>query len=180
MWPDRPAALYLPWSYPPVFVRNHVCETGRPADARGDKKAAPKRRQKSERDVVVEIAGEAARRGSAGPAPLLAATAALGRRRAIVVPTAAAFAGHPHSDGSEPQIIERLRRLGKLTLSLVAEDDGKIVGHVAFSPVTLSGGEGGWYGLGPISVAPGRQRGGIGSTLIKTGLAKLEAQGASG
>ncbi|MBW8446085.1 MAG: N-acetyltransferase [Arenimonas sp.] len=103
-----------------------------------------------------------------------------GDEAAIGALTAAAFAGHPHSDGSEPQIIERLRRLGKLTLSLVAEDDGKIVGHVAFSPVTLSGGEGGWYGLGPISVAPGRQRGGIGSTLIKTGLAKLEAQGASG
>ncbi|MCA1967557.1 MAG: N-acetyltransferase [Rhizobium sp.] len=103
-----------------------------------------------------------------------------GDEAAIGALTAAAFAGHPHSDGSEPQIIERLRRLGKLTLSLVAEDDGQIVGHVAFSPVTLSGGEGGWYGVGPISVAPDRQKSGIGSALMREGLAKLEAHGASG
>ncbi|MBW8318645.1 MAG: N-acetyltransferase [Rhizobium sp.] len=103
-----------------------------------------------------------------------------GDEAAIGALTADAFAGHPHSDGSEPQIIERLRRLGMLTLSLVAEDEGEIVGHVAFSPVTLSGGEGGWYGLGPISVAPGRQRSGIGSSLVREGVAKLEAQGAKG
>ena len=103
-----------------------------------------------------------------------------GDEAAIGALTAAAFTGHPYSDGSEPLIIERLRRLGKLTLSLVAEDDGQIVGHVAFSPVTLSGGEGGWYGLGPISVAPGRQRSGIGSALMREGLGELEAQGAAG
>lgn len=105
-----------------------------------------------------------------------------GDEAAIGALTAAAFAGHPYSDGSEPLIIERLRRLGKLTLSLVAEDEGEgeIVGHVAFSPVTLSGGGGGWYGLGPISVAPGRQRSGIGSALMREGLARLEAQGAAG
>lgn len=103
-----------------------------------------------------------------------------GDEAAIGALTAAAFTGHPHSDGSEPQIIERLRRLGMLTLSLVAEDDGRILGHVAFSPVTLSGGEGGWYGVGPISVAPGKQKSGIGSALMREGLARLEAQGASG
>ncbi len=103
-----------------------------------------------------------------------------GDEAAIGALTAAAFAGHPHSDGSEPQIIERLRHLGKLTLSLVAEDCGKIVGHVAFSPVTVSGGEGGWYGVGPISVEPDRQKSGIGSALMREGLARLEAQGASG
>ena len=103
-----------------------------------------------------------------------------GDEAAIGALTAAAFDGHPYSDGSEPQIIERLRRLGKLTLSLVAEEDGQIVGHVAFSPMTLSGGEGGWYGLGPISVAPNRQRSGIGSALMREGLTKLEALGASG
>ena len=103
-----------------------------------------------------------------------------GDEAAIGALTAAAFTGHPYSDGSEPLIIERLRRLGVLTLSLVAEDDGQIVGHVAFSPVTLSGGEGGWYGVGPISVAPGRQRSGIGSALMREGLAEIEAQGAAG
>lgn len=103
-----------------------------------------------------------------------------GDEAAIGALTAAAFAGHPYSDDSEPLIIERLRRLGQLTLSLVAEDEGQIVGHVAFSPVTLSGGEGGWYGVGPISVAPDRQKSGIGSALMREGLARLEAQGAWG
>ena len=99
---------------------------------------------------------------------------------AIGALTAVAFEGHPYSDGSEPKIIERLRRLGQLSLSLVAEDEGQIVGHVAFSPATLSGGEGGWYGVGPISVAPSRQRGGIGSALIREGLTILKGVGAQG
>ena len=103
-----------------------------------------------------------------------------GDEAAIGALTAAAFDGHPYSDCSEPLIVERLRHLGMLTLSLVAEDEGQIVGHIAFSPVTLSGGEGGWYGLGPISVAPDRQRSGIGSALVKAGLAELAARGAKG
>lgn len=103
-----------------------------------------------------------------------------GDEAAIGAITAAAFAGHPYSDGSEPRIIERLRQAGVLTLSLVAEDENEIVGHVAFSPLTLSGGETGWYGLGPVSVKPGRQRGGIGSSLIREGLSVLTARGAAG
>ncbi|GEO83315.1 MULTISPECIES: GNAT family N-acetyltransferase [Alphaproteobacteria] len=103
-----------------------------------------------------------------------------GDEAAIGAITATAFTGHPHSEGSEPRIIERLRKAGALTLSLVAEDDGRIVGHVAFSPVTLSGGETGWYGVGPISVEPGRQRQGIGSALMRKGLEWLKAHGANG
>lgn len=99
---------------------------------------------------------------------------------AIGALTAVAFEGHPYSDGSEPKIIERLRRLGQLSLSLVAEEKGEIVGHVAFSPVTLTGGEAGWYGLGPVSVSPSRQRGGIGSALINEGLTILKGEGAQG
>ena len=99
---------------------------------------------------------------------------------AIGALTAVAFEGHPYSDGSEPKIIERLRRLGQLSLSLVAEENGEIVGHVAFSPVTLTGGEAGWYGLGPVSVSPSRQRGGIGSALINEGLTILKGEGAQG
>ena len=41
-----------------------------------------------------------------------------------------------------------------ITVSLVAEMDGRVVGHIAFSPVTLSDGTGNWYGLGPVSVLP--------------------------
>ncbi|WP_416797779.1 GNAT family N-acetyltransferase [Ciceribacter azotifigens] len=94
--------------------------------------------------------------------------------------TAAAFEGHPHSDGSEPRIIERLRAAGVLTLSLVAEEEGEVVGHVAFSPVTFSGGEQGWFGLGPISVRPDRQGQGIGSNLVREGLRRLQEDGAMG
>lgn len=66
-----------------------------------------------------------------------------GDEAAIGAVTAAAFAPMPYSDQTEPQIIERLRAAGVLALSLVAEDDGVIIGHIAFSPVALEGGEGG-------------------------------------
>lgn len=94
--------------------------------------------------------------------------------------TAAAFAGKTYSDQTEPLIVERLRRAGALSLSLVAEEDGRIVGHVAFSPVTLSAAEADWYGLGPISVLPDRQKQGIGSALIHEGMERLRALGAQG
>lgn len=94
--------------------------------------------------------------------------------------TAAAFEGHPHSDGSEPQVIARLRRAGALALSLVAVEEGQIVGHVALSAVELSSGEAGWFGLGPVAVAPPRQGAGIGSALIRAVLDRLRARGAAG
>lgn len=103
-----------------------------------------------------------------------------GDEAAIGLVTAAAFEGNPYSDQSEPQIIERLRAAGVLTISLVAEEEGQTLGHVAFSPVTLSGGEKGWYGLGPISVAPEHQGRGIGTRLVTEGLDCLRALGAAG
>ncbi|WP_457584334.1 GNAT family N-acetyltransferase [Ensifer canadensis] len=103
-----------------------------------------------------------------------------GDEQAIRDVTAAAFEGHPHSDQSEPFIIERLRDQGALTLSLVAEDEGHIVGHVAFSPVTLTPPVSGWFGLGPVAVSPDRQAKGIGSRLISEGLAMLADDSASG
>lgn len=96
-----------------------------------------------------------------------------GDEGAIRSVTEAAFAGHPHSDGSEPAIVDRLRADGDLALSLVAEDSGRIVGHIAFSPVTISDGSAGWYGLGPVSVLPEMQRRQIGTRLIQTGLEEL-------
>jgi len=72
--------------------------------------------------------------------------------KAIVELTAAAFKDKSYSDGTEQLIINRLRDAGALALSLVAEMDEKIVGHVAFSKVTINGEDQGWYGLGPISV----------------------------
>lgn len=103
-----------------------------------------------------------------------------GDEQAIHDVTAAAFEGHPHSDQSEPFIIGRLRDQGALTLSLVADEDGRIVGHVAFSPVTLTPPAAGWFGLGPVAVSPDHQAKRIGSRLIREGLAMLAADGASG
>lgn len=103
-----------------------------------------------------------------------------GDEQAIHDVTAAAFKDHPHSDQSEPFIIERLRDQGALTLSLVAEDEGRIVGHVAFSPVTLTPPVTGWFGLGPVAVLPDQQAKGVGSRLIREGLAMLAADGAAG
>ncbi|MCB5202030.1 N-acetyltransferase [Neorhizobium sp. T786] len=102
-----------------------------------------------------------------------------GDEAAIGAVTAAAFAPMPYSDQTEPQIIERLRAAGVLALSLVAEDDGVIIGHIAFSPVALEGGEGGWYGLGPVSVLPERQGAGVGGDLVREGLDRLRALGAA-
>jgi putative acetyltransferase len=91
-----------------------------------------------------------------------------------------AFASAEHSDGTEAQIVDRLRAAGALTLSLVAEDQGAIIGHVAFSPVTVDGKSAGWFGLGPVAVRPDRQRQGVGEALIGEGLAQLVATGAAG
>lgn len=99
---------------------------------------------------------------------------------AIHAVTAAAFRDAPHSDQSEPAIVAALRRAGDLTLSRVAERDGVIVGHVAVSAVTITDGAAGWYGLGPVSVLPEHQGRGIGTRLIQSALADLEADGAAG
>lgn len=94
--------------------------------------------------------------------------------------TAAAFKDMPFSDGTEPAIVDALRTAGALTLSLVAVEDGEIVGHVAFSPITVDGADVGWFALGPVSVWPAHQHKGIGNAVIREGLARLRAMGAQG
>lgn len=95
--------------------------------------------------------------------------------------TEEAFRSMKFSDGSEPAIIDRLRADGDLTLSLVAESDEEVVGHVAFSPVRIGdSSDDGWFGLGPVAVAPRRQRTGIGTKMITEGLRMLEERGARG
>ena len=98
----------------------------------------------------------------------------------IAVVTDAAFAEVEYSDGSEVRIVERLRSDGDLALSLVAEDGERIIGHVAVSPVTISDGSEGWYGLGPISVLPSRQREGVGLRLMQRAIADMRQMGAGG
>jgi putative acetyltransferase len=99
---------------------------------------------------------------------------------AIAAVTRAAFQDHPHSDQTEHLIVAALRATDALALSLLAEVDGQVVAHIAFSPVTISDGSPGWYGLGPISVLPEKQKLGIGSRLIETGLHLLRAEKAQG
>ena len=92
----------------------------------------------------------------------------------------AAFRSADHSSGTEAAIVEALQNAGALTLSLVAEMADGIAGHIAFSPVTIDGAAGVWYGLGPVSVRPDRQRQGIGTALIDSGLDRLRKAGARG
>src|SRR5688572_3089081 len=99
---------------------------------------------------------------------------------AIRAVTAAAFKSAPQSSGTEAAIIDTLRDAGALTLSLVAEQQGRIVGHVAFSPVTINGEVGRWFGVGPVAVEPAQQRRGIGEALIRDGLERLRRMGAEG
>jgi putative acetyltransferase len=70
---------------------------------------------------------------------------------------------------AEGALVDALRRSGRLTLSLVAVAHDQIVGHVAFSPITVTGREVG-HGLAPLAVLPGRQRQGIGGRLVREGL----------
>ena len=88
--------------------------------------------------------------------------------------TVAAFLDAPHSDHTEQFIVNTLRESGALSISLVAEDDHNIVGHVALSPITISDRTGSWYGLGPISVLPDKQGKGIGSKLMNAAIHELK------
>ena len=99
---------------------------------------------------------------------------------AITHVTIAAFKTLPISNQTEQFIIKALRAAAALTVSLVAEIDGHIVGHVAFSPVLISDGTKDWYGLGPVSVLPEYQKQGIGKSLINEGLSSLKELGGQG
>lgn len=105
---------------------------------------------------------------------------AQGDEAAIYALTEAAFKEMEHADGDEQDLVNRLRADGDLTLSLLAEDGAVIVGHIAFSPVSISDGSKDWYGLGPVSVLPARQGEGIGSKLVNAGLDQLRQLGARG
>ena len=85
-----------------------------------------------------------------------------------------AFGGDP-----EANLVDRLRATGSLILSLVAIEDHEVVGHIAFSPVRIDSTSGtkGAVGLGPLGVLPAYQRRGIGSELVRAGLAELRKAG---
>jgi len=78
----------------------------------------------------------------------------------------------------EANLVDALRGQAKPCVSLVAENDGAIVGHIMFSPVTLSGHPAlGIMGLAPMAVSPAHQRKGIGSALVRAGLERCQQLG---
>jgi len=94
--------------------------------------------------------------------------------------TVAAFLEAPHADHTEQFVVKGLRESGALSVSLVAENDGNVVGHVALSPIIISDGTDNWYGLGPISVIPSEQSKGIGSKLMNAAIQELNNLQAKG
>lgn len=94
--------------------------------------------------------------------------------------TRRAFAPMPYAGGDEQDLIDQLRDAGALAISLVAELDGRIVGHVAFSPAFAADGSEGWYALGPVSAEPALKHQGIGSAVINAGLNLLRKRDAAG
>jgi putative acetyltransferase len=99
---------------------------------------------------------------------------------AIARVTVAAFKTLEISRHTEQFIIEALRAAKALALSLVAEMDGSIIGHSAFSPINISDGAQDWYGVGPVSVLPACQQQGIGKALMHAGLSRLKEMKARG
>lgn len=94
--------------------------------------------------------------------------------------TREAFKDHPFSQQIEHVIIRDLRAADALAISLVTEIDGRVVGHIAFSPVTISDGTPNWYGLGPVSVLPEFQGCRIGTAMVNNGLDLLKSMNSKG
>ena len=82
----------------------------------------------------------------------------------------------------EPRLVEMLRNAGRVSLSLVAVVEDRIVGHVLFSPVTFDPplAKHRWLALGPIGVLPEYQGRGIGSCLVWRGLDGCRSEGCDG
>jgi putative acetyltransferase len=94
--------------------------------------------------------------------------------------TARAFAPMPFAAGDEQVLINNLRDAGALAISRVAEVNGHVRGHVAFSSAQAADGSTPWFALGPIAVDPAFQRRGIGKALILNGIQALRDRGALG
>jgi predicted N-acetyltransferase YhbS len=104
-----------------------------------------------------------------------------GDEAAIAQVIATAFASAEWSDGNEAGIVNRLRDDLDLESSYVAVTPaGSLVGHIAFSPVAIDGGEGGWFGLAPLAVLPDWRRRGIGAALVEAGIEDLQRIDAAG
>ena len=100
-------------------------------------------------------------------------------RPAGVGDTAAVIAVHRAAfpSAAEARVVESLIAAGRGRVSVVAEENAEIVGHVLFSPVTVDGTDAGGLGLAPLAVVPARHRRGIGSDLVLGGLARCREFG---
>src|SRR5580704_8968182 len=78
---------------------------------------------------------------------------------------------------AEARLVDDLRAAGDAVFSLVAVDGGRVVGHAMFSKMAAPFPA---LALGPVAVLPERQRTGIGSLLIRDGIARSEAAGWTG
>jgi putative acetyltransferase len=76
------------------------------------------------------------------------------------------------SNGNEASIVEKLRADGALALSLVAEDEGEVIGYLAASAARI-GTQDGWGLIGPLAVLPPRHRQGVGSALMAEAIRRL-------
>ena len=77
----------------------------------------------------------------------------------------------------EARLVDRLRADGDAAISLVAVEEGRIVGHILFSPMRAPFRA---LALAPVAVLPARQRSGTGTALIRAGLARAETEGGEG
>lgn len=86
---------------------------------------------------------------------------------------------HAFERAAEADLVDLLRRNGKAAISLVAEDNGRVIGHILFSPVVIETTEGERHGIGlaPMAVWPERQNEGIGSMLVRRGLGECRKAG---
>lgn len=91
-----------------------------------------------------------------------------------------AFAGAPGKGSLENRTLDTLRHDHALAVALVADIDGRIAGHVAFSPARPSRDGDGWYVLGPAAVDPADQGHGVGAALVQAGLRMLQERQANG
>ena len=79
---------------------------------------------------------------------------------------------------AEANLVNQLRQMAQPLISLIAESDAQIIGHVMFSPVTLPPHDGlNLMGLGPVAVSPTWQKQGIGRDLINAGLSICQDMG---
>jgi putative acetyltransferase len=77
---------------------------------------------------------------------------------------------------AEANLVDALRQAGIELISLVAEENAKLVGHILFSPVDIDGYQGA-MALAPMAVLPDRQNKGIGTQLVEAGLKACKAAG---